>query len=134
MGLWSRSGVPRSSSPLRRSCWRQRPRHRRSPIGAELQWDWVELPGALRGSADARLLVGGLPYSDKFRGVFALVEDQAHLVAAMDAVLAQLGGAGGEVGDHDVDTSGHKALDVVPAVRRPSHHPEPDLMAHGHLL
>lgn len=65
------------------------------PAGEEIQWDWVELPGAPWGD-DAQLLVGSLPCSGKFRGVFAEAEDQAHLVEAIDAVLRRLGGTAKE--------------------------------------
>jgi transposase len=61
------------------------------PPGEEIQWDWVELPEAPWGG-DAHLLVGSLPCSGKFRGVFAESEDQAHLIEAMDGVLRRLGG------------------------------------------
>lgn len=61
------------------------------PAGEEIQWDWDELPGAPWGG-DAHLLVGALPYSGRFRGVFAEAEDQAHLIEAIDAVLRRLGG------------------------------------------
>jgi transposase len=61
------------------------------PPGEEVQWDWVELPEAPWGG-DAHLLVGSLPCSGKFRGVFAESEDQAHLIEAMDGVLRRLGG------------------------------------------
>ena len=60
------------------------------PPGEEIQWDWVELPEAPWGG-DAHLLVGSLPCSGKFRGVFAESEDQAHLIEAMDGVLRRLG-------------------------------------------
>lgn len=65
------------------------------PAGAEIQWDWVELPDAPWG-ADAHLLVGSLPCSGKFRGVFSQAEDQAHLIEAIDAVLRRLGGTAKE--------------------------------------
>jgi hypothetical protein len=45
------------------------------PPGAEIQWDWDELPEAPWGD-DAHLLLGSLPCSGKFRGVFAESEDQ----------------------------------------------------------
>ena len=61
------------------------------PPGEEIQWDWDELPEAPWGE-DAHLLVGSLPCSGKFRGVFAESEDQAHLIEAMDGVLRRLGG------------------------------------------
>jgi transposase len=61
------------------------------PAGEEIQWDWVELPEA-PWDDDAHLLVGSLPCSGKFRGVFAESEDQAHLIWAMDEVLRRLGG------------------------------------------
>jgi transposase len=61
------------------------------PPGEEIQWDWVELGEAPWGG-DAHLLVGSLPCSGRFRGVFAESEDQAHLIEAMDGVLRRLGG------------------------------------------
>lgn len=61
------------------------------PPGEELQWDWDELPAAPWGE-DAHLLLGSLPCSGRFRGVFAEAEDQPHLVEAMDGVLRRLGG------------------------------------------
>jgi transposase len=61
------------------------------PPGEEIQWDWVELPGAPWGG-EAHLLVATLPYSGRFRGVFAEAEDQAHLIEAIDGVLRRLGG------------------------------------------
>ena len=61
------------------------------PPGEEIQWDWVELPEAPWGG-DAHLLVGSLPCSGTFRGVFADCEDQPHLIEAMDGVLRRLGG------------------------------------------
>jgi hypothetical protein len=41
---------------------------------------------------DAHLLLGSLPCSGKFRGVFAESEDQPHLIEAVDEVLRRLGG------------------------------------------
>ena len=61
------------------------------PAGEEIQWDWLELPGASWGG-EAHLLVGTLSHSGKFRAVFAEGEDQAQLVAALDGVLRRLGG------------------------------------------
>jgi transposase len=61
------------------------------PPAEEIQWDWVELPEA-PWSDDAHLLVGSLPCSGKFRGVFAESEDQAHLIESLDEVLRRLGG------------------------------------------
>jgi transposase len=61
------------------------------PPGEEIQWDWDELPEAPWGG-DAHLLVGSLPCSGKFRGVFAESEDQPHLIEAMDGVMRRLGG------------------------------------------
>jgi transposase len=61
------------------------------PPGEEIQWDWLELQGAPWGG-EAHLLVGTLSHSGRFRAVFAEGEDQAHLVAALDAVLRRLGG------------------------------------------
>jgi transposase len=61
------------------------------PPGEEVQWDWDEL-GAAPWGDDAHLLVGSLPCSGKFRGVFAESEDQPHLIEALDGVLRRLGG------------------------------------------
>jgi transposase len=61
------------------------------PPGEEIQWDWVEL-GEAPWRDDAHLLVGSLPCSGRFRGMFAGAEDQAHLIEAIDGVLRRLGG------------------------------------------
>jgi len=61
------------------------------PPGEEIQWDWDELPEAPWGE-DAHLLLGSLPCSGKFRGVFSEAEDQPHLIEAIDGVLRRLGG------------------------------------------
>ncbi len=61
------------------------------PPGEEIQWDWDELPEAPWGE-DAHLLLGSLPCSGKFRGVFSESEDQPHLIGAMDGVMRRLGG------------------------------------------
>ena len=61
------------------------------PPGEEIQWDWVELPEAPWGD-DAHLLVGSLPCSGQFRGVFAESEDQPRLIESLDEVLRRLGG------------------------------------------
>jgi transposase len=61
------------------------------PSGEEIQWDWLELAGAPWGG-EAHVLVGTLSHSGKFRAVFCEGEEQAQLVAALDAVLRRLGG------------------------------------------
>lgn len=61
------------------------------PPGEEIQWDWLELPGAPWGGT-AYLLVGVLAHSARTRAVFAEAMDQAHLIEAMDQVLRRLGG------------------------------------------
>jgi transposase len=61
------------------------------PPGEEIQWDWLELPGAPWGG-EAHVLVGTLSHSGKFRAVFCEGEEQAQLVAALDGVLRRLGG------------------------------------------
>ncbi len=61
------------------------------PPGEEIQWDWLELPGAAWGG-EAHVLVGTLSHSGRFRAAFAEDEDQAQLVAAIDCVLRRLGG------------------------------------------
>jgi transposase len=43
---------------------------------------------------DAHLLLGSLPCSGRFRGVFSEAEDQPHLTEAIDGVLRRLGGTG----------------------------------------
>ncbi|MHA6783344.1 Mu transposase domain-containing protein [Pseudonocardia saturnea] len=65
------------------------------PAGEEVHWDCVELPDppAQWGhGAHAHLLVGALPHSGRWRGVLAESEDQAHLIEALHAVSARLGG------------------------------------------
>ncbi len=61
------------------------------PPAEEIQWDWVEL-GEAPWRDDAHLLVGSLPCSGRFRGVFADSEDQPHLIEGIDGVLRRLGG------------------------------------------
>ena len=46
------------------------------PPGEEIQWDWLELPEAPWGCR-THVLVGPLPFSGRFRAVFAEAEDQA---------------------------------------------------------
>jgi transposase len=65
------------------------------PPGAEIQWDWVELPEAPWGE-DAHVLVGSLPCSGRFRAVFCESEDQPHLIDGIDEVLRRLGGTARE--------------------------------------
>lgn len=65
------------------------------PAGEETQWDWVELPDPPRSwgaGSHAHVLVGALSHSGRWRGVLADGEDLAHLVEAIDAVVARLGG------------------------------------------
>jgi transposase len=65
------------------------------PPGVETQWDWVELPDPPRSwgaGSHAHLLVGALSHSGRWRGVLADGEDLPHLVEAIDAVVARLGG------------------------------------------
>jgi transposase len=65
------------------------------PPGEEVQWDWLELPDAPPHwgvGSTAHLLVGALPASGRWRAVLAESEDQAHLVEALHAVSARLGG------------------------------------------
>ncbi len=61
------------------------------PPGEEIQWDWVEL-GMMPWAAKGYVLVGSLPFSGKFRAVFADSMDQPHLIEALDGVLRRLGG------------------------------------------
>lgn len=65
------------------------------PPAEEVQWDWLELPDA-PWAGDAHLLVGSLPCSGKFRGVFSDGEDLPHLIEAIDEVLRRLGGTARE--------------------------------------
>ena len=64
------------------------------PPGEEIQWDWLELPEAPWGGR-AHVLVGSLPFSGRFRAVFADAEDQPHLIWAMHQVMERLGGTAG---------------------------------------
>jgi transposase len=61
------------------------------PSGAEIQWDWLELPETPWGEP-AYVLVGALAHSSRFRAWFSESMDQAHLVAGIDEVLRRLGG------------------------------------------
>lgn len=61
------------------------------PPGAEIQWDWLELPDTPWG-AKASVLVGALAHSGRFRGWFSEAEDQAHLVVGIHEILQRLGG------------------------------------------
>lgn len=61
------------------------------PAGAELQWDWLELPETPWG-AKAFVLVGALSHSAKFRVWFSESMEQAHLVIGIHEVLGRLGG------------------------------------------
>jgi len=63
------------------------------PPGAEVQWDWLELPATPWG-AKAFVLVGALSHSSKFRARFCESMDQAHLVVGIHGVLERLGGTG----------------------------------------
>jgi transposase len=65
------------------------------PPGEEVQWDWVELPDPpehWHAGAHGHLLVGALPCSGKWRAVLADAEDLPHLLEALHAVSARLGG------------------------------------------
>lgn len=65
------------------------------PPGDEIQWDWVDLPDAPDGwgwGSTARLLVGSLPYSGKWRGVLLEFQTQPHLIDGLDRVCRALGG------------------------------------------
>lgn len=93
------------------------------PPGEEIQWDWVEL-GEAPWRDDAHLLIGSLPCSGKFRGLFAGSEDQPHLIEAMDGVLRRLGGTARR---WRVEPDGHR--------RRPGERPAAaELRAGGQAL
>ncbi|WP_121258996.1 IS21 family transposase [Nocardioides ferulae] len=65
------------------------------PPGEETQWDWVELPDPPTSwgwGKHAHLLVGALAHSGKWRGTLAPAEDQAQLIAGLDATARKLGG------------------------------------------
>lgn len=65
------------------------------PPGEETQWDWLELPDppAHWGwGSTAHLLVGSLAHSGKWRAFLAPAQDQAQLIAGLDAVTRNLGG------------------------------------------
>lgn len=65
------------------------------PPGEEVQWDWVDLPAPPQEwewGPVARLLVGSLPYSGRWRGVLAPTTDQPHLIDGLDRISRALGG------------------------------------------
>ena len=65
------------------------------PPGEETQWDWLELPDPPEHwgwGARAHLLVGALAHSGRWRATLAPSEEQAHLIAALDATARKLGG------------------------------------------
>ncbi len=65
------------------------------PPGAEMQWDWVELPNPPASwgwGTTAYVLVGALPYSSRWRAWLAERTDTGHLVEGLDQVVRRLGG------------------------------------------
>lgn len=66
------------------------------PPGEETQFDWIELPDAPPGwgypTKRAYALVGSLAHSGSWRAVLSPSMDEPHLLAAMTALLALLGG------------------------------------------
>jgi transposase len=63
--------------------------------GDETQWDWLDLPDpppSWGWGKKARLLVGSLAYSSKWRGSLEPSTDQPHLVQGLDQVTRALGG------------------------------------------
>jgi transposase len=65
------------------------------PPGAEIQWDFLELPSPW-GPGSLHLLVGALSHSGRTRATFCESEDQAHVIAGIDRVLRKLGGTAAE--------------------------------------
>jgi transposase len=63
--------------------------------GAETQWDWLDLPNPPEfwgWSRTARLLVGSLAHSARWRGWLSPCTEQPHLVEGLDRVVRALGG------------------------------------------
>jgi transposase len=63
--------------------------------GDETQWDWLDLPdppASWGWGCTARLLVGSLAHSSKWRGSLEPATDQPHLVQGLDRVTRALGG------------------------------------------
>jgi Mu transposase, C-terminal domain len=63
--------------------------------GDETQWDWLDLPdppASWGWGRTARLLVGSLAHSSKWRGSLEPSTDQPHLVQGLDRVTRALGG------------------------------------------
>jgi transposase len=63
--------------------------------GDETQWDWLDLPdppASWGWGRTARLLVGSLAHSSKWRGSLEPSTDQPHLVQGLDRVSRALGG------------------------------------------
>ena len=62
------------------------------PAGAEIQWDWLELP-VTPWEEPAYVLVGALSHSGKFRAVFCEQMTFGHLAGAVHEILTALGGS-----------------------------------------
>jgi len=65
------------------------------PPGDEIQWDWVDLPDAPAHwgwGPTARLLVGVLAHSGKWRGLLLEAQTQPHLIDGIDRICRELGG------------------------------------------
>ena len=65
------------------------------PPGDETQWDWLDLPdppASWGWGRTARLLVGSLAHSGKWRASLEPATDQPHLVQGLDRVTRALGG------------------------------------------
>lgn len=62
------------------------------PAGAEIQWDWLELP-VTPWEQPAYVLVGALSHSGKFRAVFCEQMTFGHLAGAVHEILTALGGS-----------------------------------------
>jgi transposase len=63
--------------------------------GDETQWDWLDLPdppASWGWGRTARLLVGSLAHSSKWRGSLEPSTDQPHLVQGLDRISRALGG------------------------------------------
>ena len=65
------------------------------PPGDEIQWDWVDLPDAPAQwgwGPTARLLVGVLAHSGRWRGLLLEAQTQPHLIDGIDRICRGLGG------------------------------------------
>ncbi len=88
------------------------------PPGVETQWDWVDLPDpppSWGWDGPARLFVGALAHSGKWRAVLAESMDQPHVIDGLDRVSRALGGVTNEWRFDRMATVCHRATGRITA-------------------